>query len=266
MRIGVIGASGLIGRYLVASLCARGDRVVPASLRDPYQAALAVRDCDAVVNLAGEPILQRWTAKAKRRMWSSRVEGTAALNDALALQPRRPPTLVNASAIGVYGDDFLSELCVAWERAAESASECGMRVAIVRFGIVLARDGGALATMLPAFRLGLGGPIGSGRQWMSWVHIADAIGILQMALDGARGVFDATAPAPVTNAEFTRALGAALHRPAFFTVPGFALRLLFGEGARVLTTGERVLPQQGLDAGYVFRFTNLEDALGDLLR
>ena len=280
MRVGVIGASGFIGQHLTASLQARGDEVVAASLRDPAQAVASVRDCDAVVNLCGEPILQRWTAAAKQRMWSSRVDGTNALIDGLAGEQHRPAVLVNASAIGFYGtsesttfteadiqgDDFLGRLCRAWELAAESARELGMRVAIVRMGIVLGSDGGALAQMLPVFRLGLGGPIGNGAQWMSWVHIDDVVGIVQRALDGARGVFNATAPRPVTNAEFTRTLGAVLHRPAFLAVPAFALKLVFGEGAGILTTGQRVLPRRALEAGYSFRFTNLEAALGDLLR
>ena len=279
MRVGIIGASGFVGGHLHAALSARGDDVVTASLRDPRAAAVAVRDCDGVVNLAGEPIFQRWSTSAKARIRSSRVDATRTLLEALARETRRPQVLVNASAIGFYppsdsrtygeadphGNDFLGELCCRWEEAAEGATELGMRAAIVRLGIVLGRDGGALTAMLPAFRLGLGGRIGEGKQWFSWVHVDDAVGILAMALDGARGVFNATAPQPVTNAELTRALGTVLRRPTLFAVPGFALRLALGEGAAMLLTGARVLPQRALEAGYTFRFTAIDAALRDLL-
>jgi uncharacterized protein len=253
---------------------------VLASLRDPAAAAEAVRRCDAVVNLAGEPIAQRWTRAAKERLRTSRINGTRALLDALAREERRPSAYIGASAVGYYapsetetytesspsGHDFLAELCVAWEREAQRAGELGMRVAIVRTGVVLGSDGGALAAMLPAFRLGLGGVLGSGKQWISWVHINDITGIYRMALDGASGIFNGTAPHPVTNAEFTRALGAALHRPAVLAVPAFALRLVLGEGAGILLSGARVLPQHSLESGYMFRFTAVEDALRDLLQ
>ncbi len=280
MRVGLVGASGFVGRHLHTALTDRGDEVVLASLRDPAAAAEAVRRCDAVVNLAGEPIAQRWTRAAKERLRTSRVNGTRALLDALAREERRPSAYIGASAVGYYapsetetctesspsGHDFLAELCVAWEREAQRAGELGMRVAIVRTGVVLGSDGGALAAMLPAFRLGLGGVLGSGKQWISWVHINDITGIYRMALDGASGIFNGTAPHPVTNAEFTRALGAALHRPAVLAVPAFALRLVLGEGAGILLSGARVLPQHTLESGYMFRFTAVEDALRDLLQ
>jgi uncharacterized protein len=280
MRVGLVGCSGFIGRHLRATLIARGDEVVPASLRDPAAAARAVRTCDAVINLAGEPIAQRWTPAAKERLRSSRVDATHALLDALASSEQRPSIYVSASAIGYYppsetqtyteasppGHDFLAELCVAWEHEARRATALGMRLAIVRTGVVLGVDGGALAKMIPPFRLGLGGVVGSGKQWISWIHIDDVVGIYSMALDGVDGTFNATAPHPVTNAEFTQALGTALHRPAVFAVPSFALRLLLGEGAGILLDGTRVLPQHTLESGYMFRFTTLEDALRSLLQ
>jgi uncharacterized protein (TIGR01777 family) len=280
MRVGLVGASGFIGRHLRIALTDRGDEVVLASLRNPAAAADAVRRCDAVVNLAGEPIAQRWTAATKERLRTSRVDGTRALLDALAREQRRPSTYISASAVGYYpasesesytegstsGHDFLAELCVAWEREAQRAVELGMRVAIVRTGVVLGTDGGALAAMLPVFRLGLGGVVGDGRQWISWVHISDMTGIYCMVLDGASGIFNGTAPHPVTNAEFTQALAAALHRPAVFTVPRFALRMMLGEGADILLKGSRALPQRTLETGYMFRFTAVEDALRDLLQ
>jgi len=279
MKIGVAGASGLVGRHLAAALRARGDTVVTASLRDPNAAAVAVTECDAVVNLAGEPIAQRWTPAAKARMRSSRVDAPREFIEALSRMTRRPPAYISASATGYYapsetatynesstpGTDFLGELCAAWEREANRAAQIGMRVAIVRTGIALASDGGALAKMLSPFRLGLGGIIGSGRQWLSWVHIDDLVGIYLHAIDGATGVFNATAPVPVTNAEFTRALGAALHRPTPFPVPTLALRLMLGEGADVLLTGQRVMPERTLAEGYRFLYADLGPALRSIL-
>jgi len=279
MRVGLVGASGFIGRHLRTALTDRGDEVVVASLRNPVAAAETVRRCDAVVNLAGEPIAQRWTAAAKDRLRTSRVNATRALLDGLAREERRPTTYISASAVGYYpasdsetytedsppGHDFLAELCVAWEREAQRAGELGMRVAIVRTGVVLGSDGGALAAMLPAFRLGLGGVVGSGKQWISWVHINDITGIYCMVLDGVSGIFNGTAPHPVTNAQFTQALGAALHRPAVLAVPSFALRLALGESAGILLGGARVLPAHTLESGYMFRFTTVEDALQNLL-
>jgi hypothetical protein len=280
MRVGLVGASGFIGRHLQAALIARGDEVVPASLRNPSAAAGALRTCDAVINLAGEPIAARWTPSVKERLRDSRVGATRALLDALASDERRPSVYISASAIGYYppsetqtytetsppGHDFLAELCIAWEHEAQRASALGMRLSIVRTGVVLGADGGALAKMLPPFRLGLGGVVGSGKQWMSWIHIDDVVGIYCMALDGADGTFNATAPHPVTNAEFTQALGRALHRPAVFTVPPFALRMMLGEGAGIVLTGARVLPQHTLESGYTFAFMTVEDALRSLLQ
>jgi uncharacterized protein len=279
MRVGLVGASGFIGKHLHAALTGRGDDVVPASLRDPRAAAEAVRSCDAVVNVAGEPVAQRWTRAAKERIRSSRVDGTRALLDALARGGSRPPAYIAASAIGYYppsetatytevsahGDDFLGEVCAAWERESERATALDMRVAIVRTGIALGNDGGALLKMLPSFHLGFAGVLGSGKQWFSWVHIDDVTGIYCMALDGASGTFNATAPTPVTNHDFTKTLATVLHRPAFAKVPSLALRLMLGEGADMLLEGARVLPQHTLEAGYMFGFTTLDDALRDLL-
>jgi uncharacterized protein (TIGR01777 family) len=279
MRVGLVGGSGFIGRHLRAALTARGDEVVTTSLRAPSAAAQAIASCDAVINLAGESISQRWSPAAKRGIYSSRVGGTRALVDALAGQTKRPSIYISASAVGYYppsetatyvetsphGDDFLGELCAAWELEALRAAQLDMHVAIVRTGVVLGSDGGALAAMLQPFRLGLGSVIGSGRQWISWIHIDDVIGIYRMALDGVSGPLNATAPHPVNNAELTRALASALRRPAFFRVPSFALRAAFGEGATILLHGQRVLPARTLESGYMFRFTTLDEALHDLL-
>lgn len=232
------------------------------------------------MNLAGARVASRWTNAQKTEIRRSRVDLTRILLERIATFARVPHAYVSASAIGYYGtsltetfvessppgDDFLARVCVDWEREANRASLLGMRVAIVRLGIVLSSDGGALAKMLLPFRLGLGGKLGSGRQWMSWVHVDDAVGVLLNAIDGTSGVLNAVALEPVRNADFTKALARALRRPACLPVPAFALRLLFGEGAQVLTQGQRVLPERTLDSGYRFRSPELATALGEITR
>jgi uncharacterized protein len=260
---------------------------LPAGVRlalwKPGQAppAEALADADAIVHLAGENVAQRWTADARRRILGSRVEGTRRLVEALAGLPRRPAALVCASAIGYYGDcgdaildetsapgaGFLPEVCVAWEREALAAEALGRRVARLRIGVVLDRRGGALARMLPPFRMGAGGRLGDGRQWMSWIHLDDLAGLFRFALENnLAGPVNAVAPNPARNADFTRTLAGALHRPAFVPVPGFALRLLFGEMAEVLLGSQRVHPKAAQSAGFRYRFPDLAPALKDLLR
>jgi uncharacterized protein (TIGR01777 family) len=280
MRVTILGATGFIGRHLSAALRARGDDVVEASVRDPAAAAAASAGSDVVVNLAGAPVAVRWTAASKAAMWTSRVDATRAYLAALARLDRRPQAYVAGSAIGYYGtsrtatftessppgDDFLGKLCVAWEAEADRAADFGMRVAKLRTGLVLGLDGGVLGKLLPIFRLGAGGPIASGKQWSSWIHLDDEIGIALHAIDGAEGVLNASAPQPVTNAEFTRALGRAVHRPAVVPVPAFAAALMFGgEGAATITEGQRVLPERTLATGYVFRRPDLDEALRSLI-
>jgi hypothetical protein len=279
MRVTVLGASGFIGRHLTAALRARGDEVVTASLRDVAGAVRASDGSDVVVNLAGAPVGVRWTASAKRAMCSSRVDLPRAYLELLAQQPRRPGTYVSASAIGYYGtspvatftetsppgSDFLAQLCVAWEAQADRAAGLGMRVAKVRTGLVLGTDGGVLAKLLPLFRAGLGGVVAGGAQWYSWIHVDDQIGVYLHAIDGADGVLDATAPNPVRNRDFTRALGRALGRPTLLPVPAFGPALLLGEGALIVIEGQRVLPERTLATGYVFRRPELEAALRALL-
>lgn len=279
MRVGIIGATGFVGRYLTTALNLRGDEVHVASLRDPQDAARKTAFCDVVVNLAGEPISQRWSEAMKHRLFESRIDAPRRYIEALAGSDRRPTAYISASAIGVYGasatatftessapgTDFIAKMCVGWEHEATRASELGMRVGIVRTGIALATDGGALAKMLPAFRLGLGGRIGSGAQWISWIHIADLIDVYLMAIDGADGVLNATAPIPVTNAQFTRELGRILHRPTVLPTPIFALRAMLGEGATMVTTGARVLPERTLSMGFGFAYPSLVEALDSLL-
>jgi uncharacterized protein (TIGR01777 family) len=281
----VIGASGFIGRRLSAALRARGDEVIEASLRgDPAEAARRSEGSDAIVNLAGEPVAQRWTREAKERIAASRIERPRALITAVSALARRPGRYISASAIGYYGmsesetfteasppgSDFLARVCIGWEREAQRAAEHGMRVTVVRTGLALGRDGGVLARLLPIFELGGGGVVASGRQWYSWVHVDDAVGLYLHALDGgfdrAEGsAFNAVAPNAVRNREFTQALAAAVRRPALVPVPEVALRLLFGEGAVAATRGQHVVPQRALASGYRFLYPDLRGALDQLV-
>jgi uncharacterized protein (TIGR01777 family) len=278
MKVTIVGASGFIGRHLTAALQARGDTVVATSLRDEAAAARASEGADVVVNLAGEPVAQRWTPAVKEKIRSSRTTSAGALIDAIGALENKPSAYVSASAIGYYGrsedatfeessspgDDFLARVCVEWESTADRAASFGMRVAKIRTGLVLGKDGGALAKLLPLFRLAAGGIVASGRQWYSWISIDDLVGIYLHAIDGTDGVLDGTAPNPVRNAEFTRLLAAALHRPAFFPVPAFAIAAILGEGALVVTEGQRVLPVRTLATGYPFRYESLAAAFAAL--
>jgi uncharacterized protein (TIGR01777 family) len=302
-RVTVTGASGLIGRLLVRMLRGAGVEVTVLSrdprraltaleggAGTPLQAlawdpatepapAGALQGRDAVVHLAGEPVAQRWSAAAKRAIRESRVLGTRNLLDGLrTLAPdERPQTLVSSSAIGYYGargeepldeetppgSDFLAQVCVAWELEASRASELGVRTVQVRTGVVLDSGGGALAKMLPAFRLGLGGPIAGGRQYVSWIHVEDLAGMMMSAIehDSWSGPVNGTAPEPVSNRAFAKALGQVLGRPALLPVPALALQLLYGGMAEIVTTGARVVPARPLVLGYEFRHPALEEAL-----
>lgn len=236
---------------------------------------------DAVVHLAGEPVAQRWSPEVKRRIRGSRVDGTLRLVEAMRQCSNRPTVLVSASAVGYYGDrgseqlnegsapgkGFLTDVCVEWERAALSAESLGVRVATLRFGTVLSKDGGALGKMLPAFRWGLGGRLGSGEQYMAWIHIADLVSLIQWAIDDgkARGPINAVAPLPVTNADFTHELGRALGRPAILPVPRAVVRLLFGEMSEILFQSQRVIPDVARKAGFEFRHPEVFAALKDVL-
>jgi hypothetical protein len=227
-------------------------------------------------------VAQRWTADVKRRILSSRVQGTHSLIRAIQALPVRPGVLVCASAIGYYGSrgdeilsesaapggDFLAEVCSAWERAAQAAAELGMRVVSLRIGVVLDPAGGALAQMLPPFRAGLGGPIAGGQAWTSWIHLNDLVRLFAWAMGhpALAGPVNAVAPNPVRNESFTRALGAALHRPALFPVPALALKLLFGEMAGVVLASQRVAPEKAKESGFQFDWPDLGPALRDLLR
>jgi uncharacterized protein len=280
VRVAVLGASGFIGRHLTRALRARGDEVSGASLRTLEPAVAACDGADAVINLAGAPLAPaRWTPSYKEEIYRSRVEKTHELIERLRTLERRPRAYITASAVGYYGpseertfvendapgNDFLGDLCTHWEHEAQRARELGMRVAMVRCGLALGTDGGALEKMLAPFRLGLGGIVGNGTQWWSWVHVEDAVGVYLFALDGQQGALNATAPNPVRNREFTAELGRALRRPTLFPVPASALALILGEGANVLTTGQRVLPERTQQLGYAFKFSSLDAAFASLV-
>jgi uncharacterized protein len=303
MRVVITGATGLIGRSLINVLLDRGDEVVALSRDEqhareslgtgaevqawarpteepPPEAALA--GADAVVHLLGEPVAQQWTAESKQAIRNSRVAGTRNLvAGLLAVAPeQRPATLVSQSATGYYGPrddqpltedaaaghDFLAGVVAAWEHEAlRAATE--LRVVVTRTGVVLSPDGGALAKMLPFFRLGIGGPVAGGRQYVPWVHLDDVVGAMLFSLEQsqASGPANLTAPNPVTNAELSHTLGRVLKRPAILPVPAFALRILYGDMAEIVTTGQRVLPAKLEQLSYPFRYSELEPALRDVL-
>ena len=297
MKITITGASGLVGRRLMENLLAAGHELTAISRRadtevPPGVGVVAwepmrelapedgVRNADAVIHLAGQPVAQRWSEQAKWRIRESRVLGTRNLVQALGKLRNTPRTLVCASAVGYYGsrgdeeltedaapaDTFLAEVCTAWEKEALAAESLGMRVVTVRIGVVLATGGGALKRMLTPFRLGLGGRLGDGKQWMSWIHLADLAALFEFALENdVRGAMNGVAPRPVTNEYFTQMLASALRRPAMFPVPEFALKLLFGEMSQVLLASQKVVPAAAEAAGFQFRFPELGHALQDLL-
>lgn len=299
----VTGASGLVGAALLPGLVARGHRVralsrAPSPTRPtapgvrwtPYlptdvaSVAAAIDGADAVIHLAGHGLFDgRWTRANKERIRASRVDGTRALVGAISSLAKRPSVLVSASAVGWYGaqppertvderdgpgEGFLAEVCQAWEAEASAATALGVRVAIPRLGVVLAREGGALRQMALPFKLFVGGPVGRGRQVLSWIHREDLVALLVAMVEDARwsGPANATAPYPESNRDFARALGQAMGRPALLPTPGLALRVALGEVASLVTTGQRVLPRVAEQHGFVFRYPRLADALADLYR
>lgn len=299
LKITISGATGFIGNRLCRALLQEGHSLHILSRNSknelPIGTQLSVwknpindlppeeslREADAVIHLAGEPVAQRWTNKSKQAIRESRVAGTRNLVKTISKLPRKPRILICSSAIGYYGTrgdeiltedstpgkGFLSEVCMAWEKEAEAVAVLGMRVVQLRTGVVLDRRGGALQRMLPPFRLGLGGRLGDGKQWMSWIHLEDLIGLFRFALQNSvQGALNGVAPNPVTNAEFTSALANALKRPAFFPVPKLALRFLFGEMSDILLDSQRVVPNKSQAAGYRFGFPHLKQAFESLLK
>jgi uncharacterized protein (TIGR01777 family) len=301
MRVLVTGASGFLGSRVCDALLARGDEVVGLS-RDPDRAravnptvswhawnatterppAAALERVDGVINLIGESLNQRWNEEVKQRIRESRERTTKNLVDALSAADPRPAVLVSQSAVGYYGDrgdavvdestppgsTFDSAVCQAWEASARTAEEIGMRVAVTRSGLVLDPEAGLLKELLLPFRLGLGGPIAGGRQYMPWIHADDEIRLILWVLDGEdrSGAYNATAPNPVTNAEFSKTLGRALGRPAVVPVPKLAMKARFGnEFGEIVTGGQRAIPRRALDGGFEFAYPELEPALRNLL-
>lgn len=302
MKVLVTGASGAIGTALCGTLLARGDQVAGLT-RDPAAARRsssriewhaweprrerpgpeAFEGVDAVVNLVGAPINQRWSDEAKKSIMESRRTGTRNLVAAIAALEKRPKALISGSAVGYYGDrgeteidesagpgtGFASEAVVEWEAAALEIEAAGLRLAIVRTGLVLDPESGLLDQLLTPFKLGVGGPVGGGAQYMPWIHLADEVGILVWALDNENvtGAVNATSPNPATNKEFSKALGRALSRPALVPVPGIALNLILGsELAETVKGGQRAIPKRTLELGYSFRHPELDEALRDLLK
>jgi uncharacterized protein (TIGR01777 family) len=296
-KLFITGASGFVGQALLPALKLEGYDVVAVSrkvrdtasgvrwvLGDPVTVDDWQKEVDGafgLINLAGEPIIgKRWTPEQKKALRDSRVVTTQNLVTAIAQARQKPSVLVSASAIGLYpkneeteldeasrpADDFLGKLCQEWEDAAKVAEVHGVRTVLLRIGVVLGRNGGALERMLPVFRWGLGGPLGSGNQWFSWVHLADVVGLILWALASGQvqGPVNAVAPNPVRMKDFASTLGKVLNRPAFLPAPSFALNLVLGESAQVVLDGQRVLPKAALQQGYTFRFPELEAALRDL--
>ncbi|MFA7895413.1 TIGR01777 family oxidoreductase [Pseudomonas putida] len=297
MHILLTGGTGLIGRHLCRHWLAQGHRLTVWSRRPEAVARLCGNDVrgiaeldeleaadhiDAVVNLAGAPIADRpWTASRRSLLWSSRIALTEQLLAWLGRREQRPGVLISGSAVGWYGDggerelteasppvveDFASQLCIAWEETACRAQAQGIRVVLVRTGLVLASDGGFLSRLRLPFTLGLGGPIGNGRQWMPWIHIDDQIALIDFLLQrtDASGPYNACAPEPVRNREFAKQLGKALHRPAVIPLPGLLLKAGLGEMSNLLLGGQRAYPARLLEAGFTFRFNDLQSALGNL--
>lgn len=300
MRVTITGATGMLGRRLVEELIDRGDdvtvlsrdaakaerlfggRVTAATWAEPKRAAPpaeALSRRDGVVHLLGEPVAQRWTDGARREIRDSRVLATRNLVARLSTLPddERPAVLVSQSASGFYGprgdepvtedepagDDFLADVCVGWEAEAQAAATLGVRIAVTRTGVVLSDSGGALEKMLPPFKLGVGGPVAGGRQYVPWIHADDVIGALVLCLGDLRaeGPINLSAPEPATNAALSKALGRVLHRPAFAPVPALAVKALYGEMAQIVTTGVRAVPARLQELGYDFRQPRLEQAL-----
>lgn len=293
----VTGATGFIGKRIVEELLSRGDAVYylarKRSSKLPSHASFhpwdtsnepelnALSRIDVIIHLAGEPIAQRWSDEVKKRIYDSRVDGTRRLVSAVRKLKHKPYALISASAIGYYGDrgsdlitektpagqDFLAQVCKDWEREASHARELGVRVASIRIATVLGRDGGALKEMLPPFKLGIGGKFGNGKQWMSWIHVEDLVRLFLFASDNATvaGTLNGSSPQPVTNAEFTKLLGQALHRPTIMPIPKMALRLALGEMSSFLFSSLRVIPQATEQAGFRFDHPEVGEALRSIV-
>ena len=291
MNLLITGGTGFVGSALCSRLLEEQHKIVvlsrnPEKIKAPIKAVANLDQLsndnifDVVINLAGEPIAnKRWNDQQKKRIFGSRIETTEALIEYFKKSKHKPKLLINGSAIGYYGtartndnideksgcdDSFSSQLCQKWEAAALEAESLGIRTCLIRTGIVLGKNGGALSKMLPPFKMGLGGRIGYGKQWMSWIHLDDLVGIILCCInnDNLKGAVNGTSPNPVINEVFTKTLGTALKRPTIFPMPEIVIKLLMGQmGEELLLSGKRVLPRKALDAGYIFKYKTLEDAL-----
>ena len=302
MKVLMTGATGFVGKVLVKKILAQGDEVVVLSRNKEKAKAVFGEKCqygewkdtntlpplevfngvEGVINLMGEGIAdKRWSPEQKNKIRTSRLQGTTKLIEAISKLSQKPKVMVSTSAIGIYGSrgdeeltensktvhDFLGSLCTDWEKAASSVKDLGVRLVIIRTGVVLGKDGGALKKMLPPFKLGLGGPLGDGKQYMSWIHIDD---LASMYIDGLKnpnleGPFNGTAPHPLTNKEFTKVLGKTLHRPTFLPAPAFAIKAAFGEMSTVILDGQKVMPEKFLKHQFKFKYPDLEKALSDIV-
>lgn len=275
--IAIAGASGFVGQNLISFFSKENYKILQIKrddLKDTYKLDTIINSCDILINLSGANIINRWNESYKKLLISSRLKTTKSLVESIKRVQNKPKLLISTSAVGIYdnkatydengnfSNDFLSTLCQNWESEALKASSNSTKVAIFRFGIVLGKDGGALKKMLPAFKLGVGGVIGSGEQKFSYIQIEDLMRIyefvIQKELDG---VFNCTAPIPTTNFEFTKTLGKSLNRPTIFPIPEFVLKLIFSEGAKVLTDGQSAIPKRLLDLGFEFKYKNIGEAL-----
>ncbi|MEH2336271.1 thylakoid membrane protein ThyD [Nostoc sp.] len=305
MKVAITGATGFVGSRLVQRLHAKGDKIVVLARNTAFAEKVfpseafpnleivaytpnasgswqsVIASCDGIVNLAGEPIAEgRWTAECKQEILNSRKLGTQKLVEAIANANPKPTVLVNASAIGYYGtsesatfdetslsgNDFLAQVCQAWETEARKVKDAGVRLVILRLGIVLG-NGGALGKMIPPFKLFAGGPIGSGRQWFSWIHVDDLVNLILQALTKPEieGVYNATAPNPVRMADLSQTLGRVMNRPSWLPVPAFAIEALLGDGAIVVLEGQQVLPKRTEETGFEYKYPNLQSALTQIL-
>ncbi|MDD3592683.1 MAG: TIGR01777 family oxidoreductase [Sulfurovum sp.] len=282
-KIAIIGASGFIGTTMQSFFRSQGFEVLPLGREDTGKAvgeiARILEGTDIVINLAGAPIIHRWSEAYKKILYNSRILTTRKVVEAMSQMKKRPELFISTSAIGIYatdgpmsesnytyGDNFLTKICIDWEAEAQKADEF-TRVVIFRFGVVLGKGGGALAKMLPAFRLGIAGTIGDGSEPFSWVHINDLLSAYLFVFSDQtqEGTFNLCAPNPVTNRELTKTLGKILHRPTVIPLPKFVLRVLFSEGATVLTEGQRVIPERLLENGFTFKYPTIEEALREVL-
>jgi hypothetical protein len=305
MKVAITGATGFVGSLLVQRLHAQGHKIVVLTRKTAFAKKVfpseafpnveivaytpnasgswqsVIASCDGVVNLAGEPIGEgRWTPERKQEILNSRKLGTQKIVEAIANANPKPTVLINASAIGYYGtsetatfdetslsgNDFLAQVCQAWEAEARKVKDAGVRLVILRFGIVLG-NGGALGKMIPPFKLFAGGPIGSGRQWFSWIHVEDLVSLILEALTKPEieGVYNATAPNPVRMADLSQTLGQAMNRPSWLPVPNFAIEALLGDGAMVVLEGQQVLPKRTVETGFEYKHPNLQSALRQIL-